>query len=178
MIKTDLTWRTEKRKIKDLKDFYKNPREISEFQFDHLKQSLDEFNYVELVAIDTDNTILAGHMRIRALKDLGHKDEEIEVRVPSRKLTDIEVEKYVIRSNKNTGQFEYDVLGNLWDEELLLQCGFLPDELGLEDKPEPKKGKTKAVFEFEDPSHLENYIAKINECAEAWGAMVSLKIPK
>jgi ParB-like chromosome segregation protein Spo0J len=172
-----LTWQTERRKVNDLKNYYKNPRQISEFQFNHLKQSLDEFNYVELIAIDKDNTILAGHMRVRALKSLGRGDEEIEVRVPNRKLIDEEVEEYVIRSNKNTGDWDDDILADQWEVQILLGCGFTKKELGLEED-EPKKGKSKAIFEFDDPAHLENYIAEIDKCAGNWGAKLSVRLPK
>lgn len=143
-----LIWKTEKRKLKDLKGFRKNPRQISKEQYANLQKSLDEFNYVELAAIDLDNTILAGHMRLKAYASLYGDKSEIEVRVPNRKLTEEEAEKYVIRSNKNTGEWDWDTLANEFEIELLLDCGFTSDELAVdieqllsEDKPEKEKKK-------------------------------------
>ena len=83
----ELIWHTELRKIKDLKEHEKNPRKITKDQMEKLKQSLKSFNYVETIVVNLDNTILAGHMRIRAMKALGRGKEEIEVRVPNRQLT-------------------------------------------------------------------------------------------
>jgi len=124
-----LTWSTEKRKVSELKGYSKNPRQISKDQFQHLCDSIEKFDYVELVAIDLDNTIIAGHMRIKALKKLKRGSEIIEVRVPSRKLTQEEFDEYLIRSNKNTGEWDNDILANQWDALDLLKYGFTEEQL-------------------------------------------------
>lgn len=124
-----LTWNTEKRKISDLKGYSKNPRQISKDQFQQLLTSMEKFDYVELVAIDLDNTIIAGHMRIKAMKKLKKNSEIIEVRVPSRKLTEEEFDEYLIRSNLNRGSFDFDRLGNEWNPIDLLNWGFSEKEL-------------------------------------------------
>ena len=98
----ELIWHTETRKIKDLKEHEKNPRKITKDQMEKLKQSLKSFNYVETIVINLDNTILAGHMRIRALKALGRIKEEIEVRVPNRQLyRDWETDRKSTRLNSS-----------------------------------------------------------------------------
>lgn len=129
----ELIWHTEKRKIKDLKEHEKNPRKITKDQMEKLKQSLKSFNYVETIVIDLDNTILAGHMRIRALKALGRIKEEIEVRVPNRQLTQKEAEEYLIRSNKNSGEWDWERLANEWEIPDLFNWGFTEDELQIKD---------------------------------------------
>lgn len=83
---TDLKWTTAKRKISELMLYTQNPRQISEKQIQNLKDSFDKFDLVEIPAIDTDNTILAGHQRLRIMQLLGRGDEEIDVRIPIRKL--------------------------------------------------------------------------------------------
>lgn len=128
-----LVWHTEIRKIKDLKEHEKNPRKITKDQLAKLKQSLENFNYVETIVVNLDNTILAGHMRIRALKALGRGKEEIEVRVPNRQLTPKEAEEYLIRSNKNTGEWDWERLANEWETADLFNWGFTEDELQIED---------------------------------------------
>jgi len=70
----NLTWKTEKRKIKDLKLFDGNPRKMTEKQAEQLLESLKKFNYVELIAIDQNNRVIAGNMRVQALKRLGRED--------------------------------------------------------------------------------------------------------
>jgi ParB-like chromosome segregation protein Spo0J len=124
-----LIWSTEKRKVSQLKEYSKNPRKISKEQFQQLLNSIEKFDYVELVAIDLDNTIIAGHMRIKAMKKLKRNSEMIEVRVPSRKLTDQEFEEYLIRSNLNTGNFDFECLANQWEPLDLLKYGFSEEKL-------------------------------------------------
>ena len=61
---------------------------------------------------------------------------EIDVRVPSRTLTDREVEELNIRLNKNTGSFDFDILANNFEVDDLLDWGFEPFELSIS-IPEP-----------------------------------------
>ena len=129
----ELIWHTESRKIKDLKEHEKNPRKITKDQMEKLKQSLKSFNYVETIVINLDNTILAGHMRIKALKALGRGKEEIEVRAPNRQLTPKEAEEYLIRSNKNSGEWDWERLANEWEIPDLFNWGFTEDELQVKD---------------------------------------------
>ncbi len=119
-----IEWKTEKRKISELKEHPKNPRSIKTQDMEQLKKSIEKFNYVETVVINDDNTILAGHMRIKAMKSLKRGKEEIEVRVPNRKLEDHEAEEYLIRSNKNTGEWDLDLLANNFEVEDLISYGF------------------------------------------------------
>ena len=127
-----LTWNTEKRRVKDLKPFDKNPRTMTEKQTADLKRSLDMFDLVEIPAINTDNTIIAGHQRIRLLMESGRGDEEIDVRVPSRRLTDIEVREYCIRSNRDRGSWDWDKLANEFDIDNLVDWGFSPKEFDID----------------------------------------------
>jgi len=124
-----LKWNTEKRKVSELKGYSKNPRQINKQQFQHLIKSIEKFDYVELIAIDTDNTIIAGHMRVKAMKKMKKNNDEIEVRVPSRKLTEEEFREYLIRSNLNKGEFDFECLGNEWEPLDLLQYGFSEEQL-------------------------------------------------
>ena len=125
---TNLTWHTENRKVKDLAPYELNPRILSEFQEKKLKESVEKFNLVEIPAVDLDNKILAGHQRIKILLLLGRGDEEIDVRVPNRKLTEKEFQEYNIRSNLNTGEFNFSLLADL-DESFLSEIGFSSEEL-------------------------------------------------
>lgn len=118
-----LQWSTEKRKVKDLIPYEGNPRVLSEFQKEKLMESLQRFNLVEIPAIDTDNKIIAGHQRIKIMLLIGRGDEEIDVRIPNRKLTTKEFTEYNLRSNRNTGDWNYDLLKDL-DIELLMDVGF------------------------------------------------------
>jgi len=127
-----MRWHNEKRKISDLIPMRNNPRRLTEKQGKDLKRSLEKFDLVEIPAINTDNTIIAGHQRLKIMALLGRGAEEIDVRVPDKQLTPGEVKEYCIRSNKNTGEFDFDVLANEFDEVELINWGFTAEELGID----------------------------------------------
>lgn len=118
-----LQWRTEKRRVNDLVPNAKNPRSLSEQQRKDLEASITKFNLVEIPAINTDSGVLAGHQRLKMLQALGRGNEEIDVRVPSRTLTPKECEEYLLRSNRNTGSWDYELL-KAFDTSFLLELGF------------------------------------------------------
>ncbi|MEW6171349.1 MAG: hypothetical protein AB1472_07335 [Candidatus Omnitrophota bacterium] len=123
-----LEWHTEKRKISDLTLFEGNPRQMTEKQAKDLLKSLQKFNLVEIPAIDQNNRVIAGNMRIQALQTMGRGNDEIDVRVANRDLTEDEAREYLIRSNKNVGEWDWDLLAN-FDERVLLEIGFNRNEL-------------------------------------------------
>jgi|SRR5208337_181657 len=143
------TWHLEKRRIKDLKPYHKNPRQLSKHDEAHLTVSLDKFGIIDKPFINTDGTIIGGHQRIKVLSKLEH--DEIEVQVPNRTLTEPEVEELNIRHNRNAGEWDYDILANEFDLEDLFDWGFTDKELALdmnnlgsdsEEKEESKKCPT------------------------------------
>ncbi len=123
-----LQWHNEKRKIDDLIPTEDNPRKMTEKQKEDLQKSLEKFNLVEIPAINTDDRIISGHQRLKILQLLGRGKEEIDVRVPNRKLTEEEHREYLLRANKNLGDWDYDLLAN-FDEDILNEVGFESEEL-------------------------------------------------
>jgi len=118
-----MKWSTVKRKISDLIPYEQNPREMTKKQVKDLEASLNKYDLVEIPAINTDNTILAGHQRLNILGMLGRQDEEIDVRIPDRLLTHDEAKEYNYRSNLNTGQWDEDILASQ-DKDWLRSLGF------------------------------------------------------
>ena len=118
-----LIWKTERRRVNDLVPFEKNPRTISPKQMSDLTKSLKKFNLVEIPAIDKSGKILAGHQRLKVLQVLGRGEEEIDVRVPNRKLTEKEAEQYLISSNALGGDWDFEKLKS-FDLDMLLDIGF------------------------------------------------------
>jgi len=129
MSKEKLVWHTEVRKVKDLLPYAKNPRVISSEQMEGLKRSLSKFNVAELPAINKDGTIVAGHQRVRALILLGRGEEKIEVRVPSRQLTQAEFKDYLLTSNRSGGTWDWSMLSSDFNLDDLKLAGF--DDLDL-----------------------------------------------
>lgn len=124
MAKQKLEWRTERRKVKDLIRYEKNPRKLSATQLDGLKRSLKKFNVAELPCINTDGTLVAGNQRVLALSLLGRGDEEIEVRVPNRTLTNEEFKDYLLTSNRSGASWDFEKLAAEFNLDELLTAGF------------------------------------------------------
>jgi DNA modification methylase len=118
-----LKFHTEKRKVKDLIPYEFNPRFMTPEQELELTESLSTFGLVEIPAIDIDGVLIAGHQRVLILLKLGRGDEEIDVRVPNRKLTEDEFKQYNIRSNANTGSWNVELLATAFDSDLLVDWG-------------------------------------------------------
>ena len=153
-----LHWTTEQRKISDLTPHPDNPRLMTAKQDADLDASLEKFNLAEIPAINTDGMILAGHQRLRKMIEHGRGDEVIDVRVPSRPLTEDEAREYLIRSNKNTGDWDWDELANHFDESELEGWGFDEEELtGLDIPPEET--------DLDAPADLD----KADELQQKWG---------
>jgi ParB-like chromosome segregation protein Spo0J len=144
-----ITWTASVRKIKELKEYSKNPRILHKRDEEHIRTSIEKFGMADPVIINLDNTIIGGHQRIRTLKKL--KITTTAVMVPDRLLNEDEVAELCIRLNRNHGSFDFDALGNNFEVTELLEWGFNTEELldGLktddliESEPEePKKQKT------------------------------------
>lgn len=123
-----LIWYTQKRIVNNLISYEKNPRKLSKLQEDNLKRSLEKFNLVEIPVIDTDNKIIAGHQRLKIMQLLGRGAEEIDVRVPNRKLTEEEYKSYLLTSNAVTGDWDFELLKE-FDGDILKDVGFDEDIL-------------------------------------------------
>ena len=124
-----IVWHTEKRKVKDLVRYEKNPRKLSPTQLDGLKRSLKKFDIAELPCINTDGVLVAGNQRVLVLSLLGRDDEEIEVRVPNRLLSESEFKDYLLTSNRSGASWDYEKLAADFDIDQLLTAGF--DSLDL-----------------------------------------------
>ena len=119
-----MNWKTEKRLLGDLIPSKINPRILTETQKKDLLASLDKFSLAEIPAINTNNNILAGHQRVSLLIEKHGEDFEIDVRVPDEELSESEEREYIIRSNKNTGEFDFDLLHEHFDLKDLSEWGF------------------------------------------------------
>lgn len=117
-----------------------NPRQLSKKQFETLKDSLEKFGFVDPVIInsnpDRKNIIIGGHQRVKVAKQIGIT----EVPCFEINLTIDQEKELNVRLNKNTGDWDWDLLANNFDVENLLEWGFSEDELGFK-KPE-KEGLT------------------------------------
>lgn len=170
-----LKWHTEQRKVKDLIPWEGNPRKASEKQVSDMDTSLDRFDLVEVPAIDLDNVLVAGHFRQSRLMAKGRGEELIDVRVPNRKLTTEEFKEYNLRSNKNTGEFDWDMIAQGFEVQELLDVGFTQDEIDLhmfaneEKLPDLEEGNDEAltqvtlVFTPQQKEDFDNILVQAKE---------------
>jgi len=121
-----IKWKSDKRKIEDLKPFEGNPRMAGEKEMADLTKSLDKFDLADPLVINTDGEVIGGNFRLKLLTKRGVK--EVDVRVPNRKLNRKEAEELNLRLNKNTGLWDFGVLAN-FSEDLLKDVGFESEEL-------------------------------------------------
>ena len=63
----EITWHNEKRAIRDLIPYEVNPRQITNKQAKDLKASLAKFGIADPIIINTDNMIIGGHQRKKAV---------------------------------------------------------------------------------------------------------------
>lgn len=123
-----LAWHTEKRRVSELIPWKGNPRRMTDKQAGDLRKSIERLNLMSIPVVDQDNTIISGHMRLRTLALLNRGQEEIDVRVPNRKLTAEEYQEANLRENKNVGEWDFDLLAS-FDENILTGVGFNGKEL-------------------------------------------------
>lgn len=113
-------------KISEIKLNKKNPRLIKDYKFEKLKKSITEFpKMLELrpIIIDNDNIILGGNMRYQALKDLGYKELPDNWVKKSSELSEEEKQRFIMVDNISYGDFDWDIIANEWDTELLADWG-------------------------------------------------------
>lgn len=127
-----MIWKTEKRKLGDLIAYEKNPRILTDKQKGEIRKSLNKFDLVEIPVINVDNTLIAGHQRVKVLSELKGLDYEIEVRVPETKLSEKDFKEYLLRSNRNKAEWDWNMLESDFDVELLLDSGFESFEVDVD----------------------------------------------
>ena len=163
-------WDMIKHKVSNLKEHPKNPRQLTKDQEKQLKESIKKFGMIDKPIINTDMMIIGGHQRLKILKQL--KIKEIECWYPSRKLTEQEVDELNIRLNKNTGEWDWDVLANEWNTSDLVDWGFNPVELLGESIEDLGSNDTDEDSEILEPAKDEDAVTKLGDVYEMEGHYV------
>jgi len=129
-----------------------NPRIIKDAKFKKLVQSIKDFpEMLELrpIVVDSNNIVLGGNMRLKACKEAGLKEVPIIV---ADQLTPEQQKEFIIKDNVGFGEWDWDILANEWDAELLddwgLDLPFDPPTLEAEedDYEEPDDLKVDVVL--------------------------------
>lgn len=133
-----------------MQDYAANPRKIDKTRFAELVKSIKQDGYHMRLLVNLDGVIIGGHARKKALLKAGYtQEDEVEVLVPDRLLEGDDFDRLNIRDNLQYGDFDFDMLGNLFDAEKLIDWGMPPGMLGKShyslNEDEPDKTKEKKV---------------------------------
>ena len=122
-----------------------NPRTINKDDYQKLLKSLqddpDFLNHKPLHVYEHDGKyiVLGGNQRLKALKELGHKDVPVTIYDPE---TPVEVlKRRVIVDNSTFGDYDMDMLANEWSDMPLDSLGvdITSDWLDMEEKDTSQK---------------------------------------
>lgn len=100
-----------------------NPRKINRKAYESLKKSLKDFpemKQLREIVVDENLTILGGHQRIYALKDLGYSDVTVKQVIG---FTEKQKREFIIKDNTASGEWDTDIIANQWDIEELENWG-------------------------------------------------------
>ena len=162
-----------------------NPRTLSTDQFEHLKKSIEKFDFILPILVNSNpkrkNVIVGGHQRVRVALMMGI--ETVPVIYTNQNPTD---EKELnIRLNKNGGSWDNEKLANEFDSQKLLDWGFSPFEIGgfiesedeeQEQQQPPQSNKTGLSMTFEDPEQAQKAYSEFTEILDRKYSGASIKL--
>ena len=129
----------QKIKIGKIKGNPINPRIVKNEKFRSLVESIKSFPQMlekRPIVVDADFMILGGNMRWKACAELGVKEVYVIV---AEDWTPEQQAEFIIKDNGHAGEWDWDVLANAWEPELLKEWGmdvWQPGEV-LEEDVEP-----------------------------------------
>jgi ParB-like chromosome segregation protein Spo0J len=129
-----------------------NPRIIKDENFKKLVRSIKQFPqmmFLRPVVIRGD-MIIGGNMRYEGCIAAGKKNVPI---IRADNLTDEQVREFIIKDNLPGGEWDWNMLANDWDQNLLIDWGFDASIFGMgvgsgdqDNEDEEESGKKKAVI--------------------------------
>tara|TARA_R110002020_G_scaffold467788_1_gene691625 strand:- start:2988 stop:3542 length:555 start_codon:yes stop_codon:yes gene_type:complete len=169
-----------KLKINELKTNESNPRIIKEAKFKKLVKSIKEFpEMLELrpIILDEDYVILGGNMRYKACIEAGIKEVPVKI---AKDLTEEQKEEFIVKDNVGFGEWDWDILGNEWNNEKLGEWGMdvwqpeevvdysILEDLDLGSTLQDKEAGVKRAIQIEfDPEHYDEAALLINKARKA-----------
>ena len=98
-------------KLNEIKPYENNAKQHPKEQIEQIKKSIEEFGNNDPIAIDENNTIIEGHGRYYALKELGYEEAEC---IRLTHLNEEQKKAYILVHNKLTmnSDFDFEILNN------------------------------------------------------------------
>lgn len=159
-------------KISSIKPNPNNPRVIKDDKFKKLVKSIKEFpKMMELrpMVVNSDNIVLGGNMRLKALKELGYKEIPKEWVKNANDLTEDEQREFIIKDNIGFGEHDWEMLQADWDLSELEDWGLDIPEWESDNEIEQKdlSSTIESLYRIEiickDEEHQENSYNKLIE---------------
>lgn len=120
-----------------------NPRFIKGDKFEKLVKSIREFpQMLELrpIVVNKDMVVLGGNMRLKACEEAGIEQVPI---IFADNLTEEQQKEFIIKDNSSFGEWDWDLLANEWDVDMLNDWGIdVPNfdvEDSIDDTPEKEE---------------------------------------
>ena len=121
-------------KISAIKRNPNNPRILKDDKFVKLTQSIKDFPQmldIRPIVVNDDMVVLGGNMRLKACKEAGLKEVPV---IKVNDLTEEQQREFIIKDNVGFGEWDWDLLANEWDTDLLEDWGLDIDFAGDDDK--------------------------------------------
>jgi ParB-like chromosome segregation protein Spo0J len=117
------------------------------------------------IVVDENNIVLGGNMRLKACIEVGLKEVFI---VKADDLTEQQKDEFIVKDNVGFGEWDWDILANEWDSELLNDWGldlpiFKEDENELKDLSSTIDNLYRIEIICKDEEHQENSYNKLIE---------------
>ena len=125
----------QKVKLSEIKSNPNNPRIIKDDKFHKLVKSIQEFpKMLEIrpIVVNQDMIVLGGNMRLKASKEAGLKEVFI---VKADDLTEDEQKQFIIKDNVGYGEWDWDMLANEWEADILEEWGLDVPDFGITEEP-------------------------------------------
>ena len=109
--------------ISKIKSNPSNPRIIRDDKFKKLVQSIIDFPQmldIRPIVVDADMIVLGGNMRLKAAQEAGLKKVPIII---ADELTEEQKKEFIIKDNVGFGEWDWELLANEQDNELLVEWG-------------------------------------------------------
>jgi len=153
-------------KIDKIKINPANPRIIKNYKYKKLLKSIIEFPemlFLRPIVVNSEMIVIGGNQRYRACQEAGLKDVPI---IMATEFNKMQISRFMITDNVSFGDWDFDILANNWDSELIDAAGLdlwqqpdetdygKPDDIQLDNSNTSEGTKKTIKIEFE-PQHYD-----------------------
>ena len=121
----------------------KNPRIIKNEYFKKLVKSIEDnpemtaLREILVYPYGGKYVVIGGNMRLKALKELGYKEAPCKI-IPEETTVE-QLQAYTIKDNSGFGEWDYDMLTEDWDLQLLEDCAIDIPNIEVDDPQASEK---------------------------------------